>query len=358
MLRPVFILGVPRSGTTLLRVLLDSHSKIAGAPETGWITGGYGPETSFRGLVDYLTRHELGAVNNLPGVKPDTVFELARNFLSGILSEYLTQKNKEILVLKTPDDIKYIDFLLELFPDSKFIHIFRDCRDVACSTMRHKELLYGSDLKEYGDSGFFAVAYRWYEWELKVRKTFSGENSGNYIRLSYENLVRNSRRELSRICKFLCVDFEQGMTDYAKKQHDYPSWELGSRDVKSRGKINSASVGIWKNEMPKDEIIKIEKAFGSYLTGLGYGLSSDIDTITEINNKDAIRLQSKIVDENIKVNSLHRQIINLDERIAEKRKNIKQEKLKVIEQRNDLENLIIEKEVLNKMMNELKMSND
>ena len=57
MLSPIFIIGVPRSGTTLLRVILDSHTQIAAAPETPWILGGYGSAFSLRMMICDLIEH-------------------------------------------------------------------------------------------------------------------------------------------------------------------------------------------------------------------------------------------------------------------------------------------------------------
>src|SRR5438046_2599807 len=62
---PIFIIGVPRSGTTLLRVLLDSHSEIAGLPETPWLLGAYGSEISLKAMLSGLIDGPYGAVRNV-----------------------------------------------------------------------------------------------------------------------------------------------------------------------------------------------------------------------------------------------------------------------------------------------------
>ena len=97
MINPIFIIGVPRSGTTLLRIILDSHSQIAGASETPWILGSYGPESSFRNLLDSLIRDKLGPVNNLPGIDEKVIMESGRLFLNRLFQAYLVKKKKQIL---------------------------------------------------------------------------------------------------------------------------------------------------------------------------------------------------------------------------------------------------------------------
>lgn len=115
---PVFILGVPRSGTTLLRILLDSHPAIAAPAETPWIAGGYS-RRSLRDLAAFLINHRFGPVANLPGVRPEHVYSAARTFVVDIVDTYLEQRDRRIAVLKTPDDADNLDFLLATFPDSR-----------------------------------------------------------------------------------------------------------------------------------------------------------------------------------------------------------------------------------------------
>ena len=83
---PIVILGVPRSGTTLLRVLLDSHSMVAGAPETPWLTGGYG-DFSIRSLVESLNDHKIGPVQTLIASAPSRSI-MFLILLNNILSIY------------------------------------------------------------------------------------------------------------------------------------------------------------------------------------------------------------------------------------------------------------------------------
>ncbi len=199
---PIFVIGVPRSGTMLLRILLDSHSEIAGAPETSWLAGGYG-RLSLREFIDYLCNGEIGPVKNLTGVTPVVIKSAGREFLKIILKQYISKRQRKYLVLKTPDDIGYLEFILELFPDSKYIHIYRDGRDVACSTFAQKNKYFGDDVrKEYGELTILNSLRRWHEWEIKLRKLLD-QGDSKYINVGYEQLVNEPTKVLKqmRVCQ-------------------------------------------------------------------------------------------------------------------------------------------------------------
>lgn len=247
---------------------MDSHSRIAGAPETAWITGGYG-ERSLRELLEFLSDVDIGPVKNLPGLHASTVIEAGRLFLDKIFETYLTAKDKDVLVLKTPDDIKHLDFLREIYPDAKFIHIHRDGRDVACSTYLQKGVVFGDQLDGFGDLTIASALKRWADWDYKVRSEFRGEIS-NYLNISYESLVRKPERILSLITEFMGVSFEKNMIDYACQDHEYPDWEAGSTDVRRKQAIDTTSIGQWQHQVPKQAWPLVDAEFGDYLESLGY----------------------------------------------------------------------------------------
>jgi protein-tyrosine sulfotransferase len=281
MLNPAFIVGVPRSGTTLLRVILDSHSRIAAAPETPWILGGYGAKVSFRDLVCGLIDHNYGPVKNMPGVTETLVLSGGREFLCKILESYVQTKHKDILVLKTPDDVQYLEFLIKLFPQSTYIHIFRDGRDVACSAVNKKGSFLSNQITGYGELNYENAMRRWHDWENKARIIFNDNKMLRHVSISYEDLVSEPQAALKRVCDLLNVEFEESMLDYARQQHDYPAWEAGSFDVKARTMINRESVGKWRNEIPRQDLKRLELKYGRFLQQLGYGLSDD-----DLNVKD------------------------------------------------------------------------
>jgi hypothetical protein len=266
---PIFILGVPRSGTTLLRILLDTHSEIAGAPETSWLAGGYG-KFSLREFLDYLCEDQLGPAQNLSGVTPAVVKLAGKEFITSILRQYLLARKRRYLVLKTPDDIRYLRFILEFFPNSKYIHICRDGRDVACSTVAQKETFFGADvLKEYGELTVMNALRRWCDWEKKVRDCLK-TGAKKHITISYEDLVTEPVTILKRVTKFIGVKFESRMVRYEKVAHEYPNWEAGSSDVKSKTGINRESVGRWKRDIPFKGWGEIDELSAEMLSALGY----------------------------------------------------------------------------------------
>ena len=268
---PIFIIGVPRSGTTLLRVILDSHPEIAAAPETPWILGSYGPHVSLKKLHEVLTKDPTGPVNNLAGIDDQTLLQAARSYVSTIGHKYLESRNKEILIFKTPDDIRFIEFLFELYPSSKFIHVCRDGRDVAVSTMKHKDDLWNDNSRNnYGEIGYMSVIKRWWSWEKKIRSLLHEKSSYGYITFKYEDIVNSPEESITKACDFIGVEYTPAMLNYNSEEHEYPEWEAGSNDVKGKNNINSSSIGLWKENIPVNIRMKIEEIYGDYLKKLGY----------------------------------------------------------------------------------------
>jgi hypothetical protein len=274
MTNPVFIIGVPRSGTTLLRVILDSHSRIAAAPETPWLLGGYGP-VSIRELTIGLIEHRTGPVRNLPGVTSELIYAAALEFLKKILDAYLHAKGKDIVVLKTPDDIAYLESLTGLFPNSTYLHLFRDGRDVACSTVNKKGTFLAKDLGGYGELNHVNAMRRWYDWEKKAREILAENNDLNKMSIRYENLVTKPLDTMQKVCQRLRVDFEKTMLQYSHFDHDYPEWEAGSADVNDKTAIDDKGVGRWQKELSRDDLAEIEFKYGDLLKDLGYTLVND-----------------------------------------------------------------------------------
>jgi len=271
---PIVIVGVPRSGTTLLRVLLDSHSQILALPETPWLLGAYGRDASLREMLSGLTDGPFGVVKNVTGVQSDHVREAGRAFLETLFEPVLEERKKSVVLFKTPADIRHLDFLTDLLPDARYIHITRDGRDVAMSQLAKKGTFF-QDLREYRNITFANVFRRWMEWEKRIREVLYNGNVA-VVHLRYEDLIENPEVELRKITQFLGVPFEPEMLDYASRDHDYPSWEAGSTDVAHHRRISDSSVGKWRNIRFSVGMMHTLVRYDPFLVELGYQ-PSDIE---------------------------------------------------------------------------------
>lgn len=267
---PTFVVGVPRSGTTLLRVLLDSHSNIASGPEAGWITGDY-TETSIKRLTELLGDGELGLVQNFPGTSQKQVLRATARLLQDLFTPYLGERNKKVLVLKTPNDIAHVGYLRKLMPNSNFIHILRDGRDVALSTVAKKGTFFSDTTLgyEFGNLTFANALRRWMVWEQRASKVLKRIPKRVHS-VRYEDLVASPESELRDLCTFLGQEFEPSMLAYATHSHEYPEWEAGSTDVKNKELIVNESVARWKRELTALDAAAISTTLNNYLVNNGY----------------------------------------------------------------------------------------
>lgn len=222
---PFFIIGIARSGTTLLEKILDNHSLIGVCPESNTfkILKRVGGTDRFLSAWHY--RYFMQSLASRLQNYNDPAFSIATQYLSQnpnynkgfdqllqILSkEYLNQKRKHFLGEKTPSHLFVLPTILKVVPNAQFIFIIRHPFDTICSlsklmTLKNPQDIYTDDsilksaaLVKHGINTFYSP---------------ESEQINNKITIKYEDLVHNTTLELEKICSFLKVPFEENMIHF------------------------------------------------------------------------------------------------------------------------------------------------
>jgi hypothetical protein len=199
---PVFVICTLRSGSTLLRVLLDSHSQIRSPHELHlrYVSVHFDQKWSERSMKEM-------------GLDPRAAEYLLWDRL---LHRELTASGKSIIADKTPNNVFVVDRLREAWPDARFIFLLRHPGAIARSRQAYKG--------EGADAG----VVRYCEALEAARQTYDGHT------VRYEDLTADPERELRRICGFLGVPYEPTMLDYGKVDHGRYKFGLGDWNEKIR----------------------------------------------------------------------------------------------------------------------------
>ncbi|HEV2269773.1 MAG TPA: sulfotransferase [Steroidobacteraceae bacterium] len=270
---PFFIVGSSRSGSTLLRLMLASHSRIAIPSET-WYLIDLLEEFPFDRV---LQENEIGAAVSLmtnhytwPDMGLDAAeFRHRAANLSGVrlgdLVEIVYRWHMEVAGKsrwgdKTPAYIEIVPALAAMFGDAKFIHLIRDGRDVAKSFQRQG--WHGPWMHGYAREWLRAV-----ELDLKLGRTRLNER---ILRVRYEDLVLHPEATLRRICAFIDERFEDQMLLWRGKiAAAIPDREKRIHSTLSRD-MNPSDVSRWKREMTSREVFVAEALIGTQLSHFGY----------------------------------------------------------------------------------------
>jgi|GEM_PF-578410 len=250
---PIIIVGVPRSGTTLLRTMLDAHPSIACGPETPWLAE-HQPATLL-GLVRAMRDPEHGYCKSYHQ-SPEVLHQAARNFLDDVMLAYARARDKTRWAEKTPNNLLHLDALHQLLPDAKWVWITRDALDVAQSTASvaaHRKGIapvYENTLRLTPSQSVcstpLAATLRWINWNRRIEGFLSNKP---FHHLIYESLVCAPQTELRRLCEFIEEPFDASMLVYDKAKHDLPTWEWGSTDVAQHGKVVTGRIGSGMTEL-------------------------------------------------------------------------------------------------------------
>jgi Sulfotransferase family len=217
---PTFVLSTVRSGSTLVRVLLDSHSQIC-SPQ----------ELNLRDLnVTARDRYAEKALNEI-GLD---VGELEYVLWDWVLHRELEESGKRLLVSKAPRNVFIVDRIVQCWPDARFIFLLRHPAAIA----RSRQELRPQDDEERNTT----MVRRYGEALEQARRAHDG------LTVRYEDLAADPAAETRRLCEFLGVAWEPAMLDYGR--FDHGRYRAGIGDWKE--KIRSGEVQ--PPESPPDEI--------------------------------------------------------------------------------------------------------
>lgn len=268
MTAPVLVLGVSRSGTTLLKEMLDRHSELAIPSESYFIPqlwDRHGERSSPEEVVEDLAR--IARVREW-GVTPEDVRsrlpEAARfaDVVDAVYRSYAEARGKTRYGDKTPSYMQHLALLDRVFPGAQYVHIVRDGRAAGLSFMAMKRRP-RFNLGRPRRLAEFACAWR---LEVEGAQRFGQRlGSGRYLELRYEDLVAEPEARLREVCAFLGLELEPGQLEYHRdvdpgRLQDHPRLaEPPRQDVRS-----------WGDEMAPADLELFEAIAGDLLTRLGY----------------------------------------------------------------------------------------
>jgi hypothetical protein len=266
----VFIVGCPKSGTTLLRRMVDAHPLVAIPNEQHWLPKwfeqrkGVTPEgfvtpELLTNLLEYerfsrmcIDRDELERLIESDG---PTKYS---SFVSGVFDLYGKARDKPLVGDKTPSYVRSIPTLHALWPETKFVHLIRDGRDVYLSTITWDRVFKIARRFTTWSQDPVTTAAFWWEWHVRLGRESGGLLEQDlYYELRYEALTANPPEECAKLCKVLGVPYEDAMLHFRKGQER--AWQpitSGLRD--------------WRSQMPTGDVERFEAAVGDLLDELGY----------------------------------------------------------------------------------------
>lgn len=266
MAHPFFIVGSARSGTTLLRLILNAHPEVAVPPESRFVVELYrgrevvDAETFLQELCDHkryatwdlpiwLVRDELAAQGEIAYA----------DAIRAAFRAYARAQAKPHWGDKTPRYVESIELLHRLFPEARFIHLIRDGRNVALSYAN----------VPFGPKTVARAASLWAK-RVCAGYTFGRALGGDhYLEVLYEDLVEDTEGVTRDICRFVDLAYDPGMLDYVERAKGsvLPRASMYNPHVTEKPR---AGVRSWQDSMPPRDVEVFESVAGDVLSLLGY----------------------------------------------------------------------------------------
>lgn len=266
MAHPFFIVGSARSGTTLLRLILNAHPEVAVPPESRFVVELWRGSDTVE-VEDFLSRlagHKRFETWELPleAVRHELGSSTRVSYADAIRATfhaYARVHGKSLWGDKTPRYVENLDLLAELFPEAKFVHLIRDGRNVALSYAN----------VPFGPKTVGKAAQLWATRVKAGREAGPRLGSERYFEVLYEDLVEDAAGETKDICEFLGLEFDPGMMDYTEKARGsvLPRASMYNPHVTEPPQKN---VRTWETSMPPGQVEIFEAVAGDVLSLLGY----------------------------------------------------------------------------------------
>jgi Sulfotransferase family len=274
---PVFVLGCPRSGTTVLYHMLLSAGDFAVYRAESNVFNLLVPR--FRGMRSAEDRRELAEVwlksklFRVSGLDPDEISARivaechgGGDFLRVVMQEVARKQGVRRWADCTPDHLLYMEEIKRQIPDALFIHIIRDGRDVALSYVKQG----WSHPLPWDRSECLGVAGLYWEWMVRKGREQGARLGTDYQEVRFEALITNPRETLKQLGLFVDHDLDYdriqdaGIGSVRQPNSSFAGESEGGFDPVER----------WKTKMSSEQMAAFEELVGTFLRDLGYGLFS------------------------------------------------------------------------------------
>jgi len=271
---PVFVVGCPRSGTTLLYHMLLSAGNFAMYRAESQVFNVLEPR--FGDLNKASHREKLlqawcgSALFSKTGLGVEEVKERVmrqcRNggdFLSLVMQAMAQQQNVERWADSTPEHVLYLDRIKETIPDALAIHMIRDGRDVALSLQKQAWIR----PFPWDRAKSLEVAALYWEWIVEDGRKFGRGLGGDYVEIHYEDLVQNPREVLARLSRFVEQDLDYDrISKVGVGAVSHPNSSFAAETEVGE----FTPVERWRNSLDVRQVAVLDELIGDTLQELGY----------------------------------------------------------------------------------------
>lgn len=258
--RPVFIGGAGRSGTTILRVMLNAHPRLVSGPEFKVMSDVANFYTRMRRETEVLCAYGLDQGGAL-----EAAFA---GFVASLFDPFVTSKPGSRVVEKTPNNLLVMNELAAIFPAATFIHVVRDGRDVANSLVGMNWLTLDGQPLWYTQNLEAAFQY----WAGVVTKGLMDASHpslmGRVLLVRYEDLVTKPESEMRRVLDFIGESWDPAVLEYYKVDRGPEPEESSTAQVAKP--LYGDAIGRWRATATKADKRIFKRLGGDLLVRLGY----------------------------------------------------------------------------------------
>lgn len=280
-----FIIGNPRSGTTLFRLMLNKHSQMNVPPEAGflvWLYKDFGDSNFKNGYKDFLNALQLTSkieswkldfeeLGKYLLEKKPKIFSAVMDEIYEFYSQFVLKKDVSIYGDKNNYYLNHINLLHDMYPHAKFLHIIRDGRSVAASYKGVMEKNIDFKYAPKLPTNIEAIAKEWKTNIEKIESSFVDLPNDLTMTIRYEDLVLDTQNVLTDVCTFLSIQYEEEMMEYYKtKEEDglepkeYLAWKS-----KNLQPIQKEEAQKYK-QLPMEDLVAFENIAGDFLDKYRY----------------------------------------------------------------------------------------
>ncbi|MBV1908706.1 MAG: sulfotransferase [Kangiellaceae bacterium] len=220
---PIFIVGLPRTGTTLTERIISNHSQVESADETFF--------------MQLAIRHASG-VGGINEVTESIIESASIADINLIAEKYMVSveyrlTNKPLFIDKFPYNFLYLGFIAKAFPNAKIVYLRRNPMDACFAMFKQSFFKFAYSLDNLG---------RYYVAQDHLRKHWQTILGDRIIELDYESLVADQEVNTRTVLEKLGLEFEQSCLEFEKN----PASSATASTLQVREKVHTRSVGKWK----------------------------------------------------------------------------------------------------------------